>query len=76
MQGVEQEVRIELHAKSFQPRIGELGLKLNGVRLQLDRLLLTKAVPVEVVPGEPGSENAGVYEEIVQKPGAKKDLRD
>src|SRR5918999_6006535 len=66
MQGVEQEMRIELRPQRCQPCLGQLRVQLGGMRLKTYRFLTTYLVAPEIVTCEPSRDDGEVDHEVVQ----------
>lgn len=60
MQGIEEEVRIDLHPQRIEPRLGQL-------RLQPHLALLAPAVAEEELAGEAGREHGRVHQQLIEE---------
>src|ERR671916_189080 len=64
MEGVEEEVGVELHLERFEPRLRQLRLQLRGERFALP-------VPLAVVEGVADAEQGPVDEEVEEEQAAQ-----
>ncbi len=68
MQGVEQEVGVQLSPQRSKSRIRELRLQLRRLGLQQDRLLTAGLVAQEVVARDAARQHGDEHQEVVHEP--------